>query len=300
MLHLSRGLQPGGRFDEWRRPPVRGVFLDVDGTSVGEHEEPSAAFVDACRAVQDRGATLGFATGRPPAGVEVVKALTGSRGADVVHNGAMILEDGVQIGGWAMPVDAARHVTRWCLERGAYGEFAVGSQFFFSDYRESTRASWEGIADGGDGLVADVDLATADTFKITIYAFEPAHDAEIVALGAELGLHVDPSTAPIFPGVMIYNLTAPGISKGRGVEWAARRAGIPARDLLVVGDSGNDISMFAVAGTAVAMGQAADDIKAAAHLVTESIDADGSALALAAFLDRIPELVPAGAQEACA
>ena len=93
MLHLSRGLQPGGRFDEWRRPPVRGVFLDVDGTSVGEHEEPTAAFVDACWAVQDRGATLSFATGRPPAGVDVVRARTGSRGADVVHNGALVLRD---------------------------------------------------------------------------------------------------------------------------------------------------------------------------------------------------------------
>jgi hypothetical protein len=300
MLHLSRGLQPGGRFHEWRRPPVRGVFLDVDGTSVGEHEEPTAALVDACRAVQERGATLGFATGRPPAGVEVVKAFTGSRGADVVHNGAMILHDGVQIGGWAMPADAAVRITRWCLERGAYAEFAVGSQFYFSDFRESTRPSWEGIADGGDGLVADVDLGVAETYKITIYAFDPAHDAEILALGAELGLHVDPSTAPIFPGVMIYNLTAQGISKGAGVAWAARRAGIPARELLVVGDSGNDVSMFAVAGTAVAMGQAADDIKAAAHLVTEPLDADGSALALTAFLDRIPELVRVGAQEVCA
>ncbi len=300
MLHLSKGLQPGGRFDEWHRPPVRAVFLDVDGTSVGEHEEPSAAFVEACRAVQDRGATLSFATGRPPAGVDVVRAHTGSRGIDVVHNGAVVLQDGAQIGGWAMPADAAVAVTRWCLQNSAYAEFAVGSDFLFSDFREAARPSWEGIAGGGDGAVGDVDLTTAETYKITIYAFEPEHGPAVVALGAELGLHVDPSTAPIFPGVTIYNLTAPGISKGGGVEWAARGAGVPARELLVVGDSGNDVSMFAVAGTAVAMGQAAPEIKAAAHLVTEPFDDDGCALALHALLDHIPELVPAGVQEECA
>ena len=55
----------------------------------------------------------------------------------------------------------------------------------------------------------------------------PEHDAAAVALSQEFGLHVDPSTAPIFPGVNILNVTAPGISKGNGVEWAARRAGIP-------------------------------------------------------------------------
>jgi Cof subfamily protein (haloacid dehalogenase superfamily) len=287
MLHLSKGLQPGGRFDDWRRPPVRGVFLDVDGTSVGEHEEPTAAFVDACRAVQDRGATLSFATGRPPAGVDVVRARTGSRGADVVHNGALVLQDGGQIGGWAMPATAAARVARWALERGVYAEFAVGSDFLVSDAREAARPAWGDIAGGPDGVVADVDLTQAETYKITIYAFEPEQGPAALALGAELGLYVDPSTAPVFPGVNILNLTAAGISKGRGVEWVARRAGIPARDLLVVGDSGNDVSMFGVAGTAVAMGQASAEVKAAAHLVTEPFDDDGCALALHALIDHV-------------
>jgi Cof subfamily protein (haloacid dehalogenase superfamily) len=300
MLHLSSGLQPGGRFDEWRRPPVRAVFLDVDGTSLGEHEEPTAAFVDACQAVQDRGATLSFATGRPPAGVDVVRKHTGSRGADVVHNGALVLDGGTPIGGWPMPATAAARIAQWSLDHQVYAEFAVGSDFLVSDCREVARPAFDDIAGGPDGAVADVDLTAAETFKITIYAFEQEHGPAAIALGEELGLHVDPSTAPIFPGVNILNLTASGISKGNGVEWAARRAGIPARELLVVGDSGNDVSMFAVAGTAVAMGQASDEIKAAAHLVTEPFDDDGCALALHALLDQIPELMPAGAQEECA
>ena len=223
MLHLSRGLQPGGRFDEWRRPPVRAVFLDVDGTSLGEHEEPTAAFVDACRAVQDRGATLSFATGRPPAGVDVVREHTGSRGADVVHNGALVLDGGTPIGGWPMPADAAARIARWCLDHQVYAEFAVGSDFLVSDRREVARPAFDDIAGGPDGVVADVDLTAAETFKITIYAFEPEHGPAALALGEELGLHVDPSTAPIFPGVNILNLTASGISKGPA--WSGRPGG---------------------------------------------------------------------------
>jgi Cof subfamily protein (haloacid dehalogenase superfamily) len=300
MVHLSKGLQPGGRFHDWRRPPVRGVVLDVDGTSVGKHEEPTAAFVEACRAVQDRGATLSFATGRPPAGVDVVRARTGSRGAEVVHNGALVLQDGAQIGGWAMPATAAARIARWALEHGVYAEFAVGSDFLVSDVREVARPAWDEIAGGPDGAVADVDLTQAETYKITIYAFAPEQGPAAVALGAELGLHVDPSTAPVFPGVNILNLTAAGISKGRGVEWAARRAGIPARELLVVGDSGNDVSMFGVAGTAVAMGQASAEVKAAAHLVTEPFDDDGCALALHALLDHVVSVDTDAVPEAAA
>jgi Cof subfamily protein (haloacid dehalogenase superfamily) len=302
MLHLSKGLQPGGRFDEWRRPPVRGVFLDIDGTSLSHDHEPTPAFVDACRAVQDRGATLSFATGRPPAGLGVLRERTGSRGADVVHNGALVLEDGVTVGGWPMTAAAASGIARWCLDHGAYAEFAVGTDFLVTDCREVARPAWGDIAGGPDGLVADVDLTVAETIKITAYCFEPEHAPALVALAAEHGLHVDPSTAPVFPGVNILNMTAPGISKGGGVEWVARRAGIPARELLVVGDSGNDVSMFEIAGTAVAMGQASAEIRAAAHLVTESFDDDGCALALHALLDSVPELAPvgAGAREDCA
>ena len=92
---------------------------------MGEHEEPTAAFVDACRAVQDRGATLSFATGRPPAGVDVVRARTGSRGADVVHNGALVLQDGVDR--WlGHPAAAAARIARWALERGVYGSSRSG------------------------------------------------------------------------------------------------------------------------------------------------------------------------------
>jgi len=45
--------------------------------------------------------------------------------------------------------------------------------------------------------------------------------------------------------------------------------------------------MFGVAGTAVAMGQASAEVKAAAHLVTEPFDDDGCALALHALLDHV-------------
>ena len=86
MLHLSSGLQPGGRFDQWRRPPVRAVFLDVDGTSLGEHEEPTAAFVDACQAVQDRGVTLSFATGRGGGGHRP----SADQGSALEHEGAVV------------------------------------------------------------------------------------------------------------------------------------------------------------------------------------------------------------------
>lgn len=287
VIDLAQGLRPGGRFDDWSPRPVRGVFLDCDGTTVGTRTEPSAAVVEACRSLGAAGMTLGFATGRPPAGVRALRRIIGPTGPDVVHNGAQVLGGGTPVGGWPVPVRTARRLARWCLDRGAYAEFAIGSGYVVTEFREAARPSWTHASGDPDGLLGDVDLAGVETLKITVYAFEPELLPELTAVCRTLDVHVDPSTAPLFPGVTIVNVTAAGVTKGRGVEWAARRSGLDPAELLVVGDSENDLSMLDVAGTAVAMGQASDEIKAHAHLVTGTLDDDGVVTALSSCLGRV-------------
>jgi len=56
--------------------------------------------------------------------------------------------------------------------------------------------------------------------------------------------------------------------------------GVPPEQTLAIGDAESDTAMFAVAGLAVAMGNATDAVKARATLVAPSNDADGVAWAL--------------------
>ena len=74
-----------------------------------------------------------------------------------------------------MPAAAAARIAQWSLDHQVYAEFAVGSDFLVSDRREAARPAFDDIAGGPDGVVADVDLTAAETFKITIYAFEQEH-----------------------------------------------------------------------------------------------------------------------------
>ena len=280
MENLVQRLRPGGRVDDWQGKSPRAVFLDVDGTTLGTHADPSPTLVDACRAVQDAGVRLGFATGRPPAGLDVLRSVTGSQGPYIVHNGAQVSFDGKPPRRWPLPTEALRTIERWCLDHGVYAEFAVSSGFVVTDFCEAARPAWDEISGDPAGLTTDVDLVAARSCKITIMVFEAALLPALTALCASLDVHVDPSTAPIFPGTTILNVTAAGVSKGTGVEWAARRIGLEPDELLVVGDSDNDLSMFRVAGTAVAMGQAPAHVQAEAHLVTGTFDDDGCAEAL--------------------
>ena len=286
MNGLVDRMRPGGRIDDWRTSPIRGVVLDVDGTTLSTHAHPSPALVEAARAVQDAGLWLSFATGRPPAGLDVVRPATGSPGPFVVHNGAQVLVDGAPAREWLLPADAVRTLERWCLEHGVYAEFAVGAGLLVTDFREAARPSWEEVAEP-DGLVSDVDLAAVGSCKATILAFEPEVLPELLAVCATLDVHVDPSSAPIFPGTTILNVTASGVNKGSAIAWAAARVGLRTDELMVVGDSENDLSMFDVAGTAVAMGQAPPHVQERAHLVTGTFDDDGCAAALYSCLERV-------------
>lgn len=75
-------------------------------------------------------------------------------------------------------------------------------------------------------------------------------------------------------------LLASGVSKASGLAVVAGRLGIDAADVMAVGDEWNDVPMFEWAGTAVAMGDAPDHVRAAADHSAPSAADDGVAVLL--------------------
>lgn len=71
-----------------------------------------------------------------------------------------------------------------------------------------------------------------------------------------------------------------GNSKSRAMLLAAEKLGIKAENCIAVGDSINDIDCMQAAGISVAMGNATDDVKAIATIVTDTCKNDGVAKAL--------------------
>ena len=72
------------------------------------------------------------------------------------------------------------------------------------------------------------------------------------------------------------------------LDLAARYSIAPA-EIATIGDGPNDVLMFAKAGLSIAMGNAQDDVKAAADVVTTSNDEEGFANAVDRFvLPRAP------------
>lgn len=79
------------------------------------------------------------------------------------------------------------------------------------------------------------------------------------------------------------DIIARGNSKSKGIDHVLEYYGIALKDTMAFGDGGNDIPMLGHAGIGVAMGNASDEVKAAADYVTTSVDEDGIMNALKHF-----------------
>ncbi len=75
----------------------------------------------------------------------------------------------------------------------------------------------------------------------------------------------------------------PDVSKGKALQVIAKNLGIAPEEVVAIGDNHNDIGMLRFAGLGVAMGNAHDEVKAAADYVTLSNAEEG----VAAVIERL-------------
>lgn len=89
-----------------------------------------------------------------------------------------------------------------------------------------------------------------------------------------------PDIQPITTMPMNIEVTYKRWSKRDGLEWLCKHLDISKENVIAIGDSENDEEVIKWAGTGIAMGNASDQVKALADLVTASNDEDGVAQAL--------------------
>ena len=98
--------------------------------------------------------------------------------------------------------------------------------------------------------------------------------------------HIDPGEEHLFMDVCEHvehtrwtpsfcDVIPAGGGKPAGIAAACARWGLDPAECAAFGDGGNDVPMFGCVGTAVAMGNAVDEVKAAASFVAPDIDDQG-------------------------
>jgi HAD superfamily hydrolase (TIGR01484 family) len=132
----------------------------------------------------------------------------------------------------------------------------------------------EGELDGEMILTSVEEMMATEVSRVIIR--DPGSTSEdFVALAERLGLQ---GTNYFIGWTAWLDLAPEGVSKASGLAEVAARLGVAPEHVLAIGDGRNDIEMLQWAGRGVAMGQAPDEVKAAADAVTASVEEDGAAL----------------------
>ena len=130
----------------------------------------------------------------------------------------------------------------------------------------------------GQFTFQSVEELVAEPVTRVIIRDPDATEQDFARLVEEVGLH----GINYFIGWTAWLDLAPAdVSKASGLESVCARLGVPAQDVLAIGDGRNDVEMLQWAGRGVAMGQAVDEVKRAADAVTTSVHEDGVAVELA-------------------
>lgn len=277
------GLRPGGRFAEWSGAAPAYVGLDVDGTLLAGAQTPSPTILAALRAMVATGVAVGVATGRPFGSVGRLVEAAGLTGPHVAHNGAAVIGgDGALIRAWTLGADAVAALIAFGQDRDdLLVEVYTADSYrpIRIDPRSGIHTELLGLEPAG--LIASVDdLDGEPPVRVVVLASSAAAERDAVALGRELGLATGASSAPSVSGIRFVNITDGATDKGAGVAAAAEALGVPLARVAVIGDEHNDVPMLSRAGTGIAMGDAVDAVRAAAHLVAPRFAEDGAAVAL--------------------
>jgi hypothetical protein len=258
------------------------LICDIDGTLVRDDKSLSDATVAAVARCLASDIQVSLISARPPSGMVWIArrlGLTGALGA--FNGGTIVAADGAVLHAEHLHADCAR--TTLAMMRAAGVEpwvFAKGN-WYVRDTLNAHVARERLAANVAPIVCGEVAAPTDEVDKIV--GVSDDHDA-LMAVEARLAATLGTRAAVARSQPYYLDVTAPLSNKGDGVTSLAKHYGVSLAETAVIGDQNNDIAMFAVAGFAIAMGQAPQNVRSAAGAVTLSNSDDGVAHAIDTIL----------------
>ncbi|WP_461219005.1 Cof-type HAD-IIB family hydrolase [Lapidilactobacillus salsurivasis] len=265
---------------------IKLVAIDIDDTLLNSAGQILPNTIAAVRQAQAKGVKIVLCTGRPLAGTRHFLDELGLSGDDeyvVTFNGAAI----ETVAGRVL----ARHLVANQHYR-ALTAFAQDHQVPFNVldedgiiYTANHDVSWVTVVQAWEnhaGLLIRQpdDLPTDFSIAKGLFVGEPE---QLDQIEAAVRQRFAPELYVVRAGRNFLELMNPIVNKGHAITELARLLKLPTGAIVAIGDEQNDLAMFAAAGTAVAMANGAESVKAQADFVTTSNDQDGIAHAFQKF-----------------
>jgi Cof subfamily protein (haloacid dehalogenase superfamily) len=265
------------------RNGIRLLLSDVDGTLVTHDKVLTEAAKAAAHDLHLAGIAFAIASSRPPRGVSrlieplaLCVPIAGFNGGVFVNPDLSIIESHMLDAATAeraMTLILDQKMDVWVytedewLVRDINGPF-VAREIFTLGFKPTVVPSF-------------TDAHLAQAIKVA------GISADIALVGAcekiaEDALGDKASAARSNPNFL--DVTHPRANKGAVVTTLSRLLNIPVAQIATIGDGSNDVLMFRESGFSIAMGNATDEVKARASVVTDSSENEGFANAMRNFI----------------
>jgi Cof subfamily protein (haloacid dehalogenase superfamily) len=248
------------------------IFFDIDGTIFSNQRlVPSA--VDAIQTLQSNDVPIALCTGRSALHCRPIQEHLGIDYA-VYFNGGLVKAGHDTIYSTPLEPEVVKRIIAFSDEHNLpiilhTSEDAVVLKDIPSEFQP---------------LLDEFDFPTMK--KVTLeWLFQS--DTDVYQVNMMMERSWEQLVQNTIPEVLIYrwddravDLQKRGCDKSQGASALLEHLRIQRQNALHIGDGGNDIGMFETMGFSVAMGNAPEDVKKYAKMVTEDADQDGVYLAL--------------------
>ncbi len=258
------------------------IALDMDGTLLNSKGEISERTLEAIHKAQDKGVLVTACTGRPLQGVDKYNDLLQIDGPVIIYNGAMIVhttsreilfEENLNTKDARKLLELGKkHGTTMCVwsQNQLYGNILnerIHSYKKLSGVEPLLIENYEALLEQGITKI----LWNDEVERVNFFMDELVRDDF-----EELSFC---TSKPIF-----LELFSSKVSKAVAMETIGKLYHIDQSEMIAIGDGKNDLSMIEYAGLGVAMGNAPEEVKKKADVVTASNDCDGIAEIIEKYL----------------
>ena len=261
------------------KPEIKAVFFDIDGTLAGtKSHRINETDLASIQLLNEKGFKLFFATGRDfqiPEEIAVLQpAIPFFSGVIDVNGQHCALMDGTEISFHPLADEDFFPIRKCCEEQHFSMLYRSGNSNYLTEMTEHVANYWKWM-----GIeipaIRPMEPGIHDIPKLCIH-YSPEEEEKYLT---PLMNHT--WTARITEDLI--DLIPNGIGKDSGIREMCRYFNISPEETMGFGDGQNDLVMLNAVGISVAMGIAAENVKAAADYVTLSSEEAGITHALKHF-----------------
>lgn len=271
------------------RLDIQLLVLDIDGTIAGKSNEIREPVKQAIRRAMSKGIQVAIATGRMYCSALRFHQEIGSTLPLLAYQGAWIQDPATEKIYQHLPLSSTMaeqlldYFETEPLRSLLSVHFYINDQLYVRDITPETKLYAQRV---GIVPMAVGDLRRVLTEQPTKVLALCEDTAIIDQLLGNLRQQYTPAELYLTKSVAtFFEATNPGANKGTGVRYLAESIlGLAAHNVMTIGDNFNDLEMLEYAGLGVAMGNAPAEVQASANWVAPSVEEDGAAVAIEAFI----------------